>query len=95
MIGLLPSADAPLSPADTSLIAYLRGQGYTDNSQVSVYLRRGNASQSSVVFGGYDEKLLYPNEETGKFVTLLMNIEGNVMLVRNVKTSFGPLSLSN
>jgi hypothetical protein len=73
VIGLIPASDAPLSPSDTSLIAYLRGQGYTENSQVSVLLRQGNATQSSVIFGGYDETRLYPNKD-GKFVKLPMKV---------------------
>jgi len=94
VIGLIPASDAPLSPSDTSLIAYLRGRGYTDNSQVSVLLRQGNATQSSVIFGGYDETRLYPNKD-GKFVKLPMKVKDGTMHIDKVSTSIGNVSLSN
>ena len=94
VIGLIPASDAPLSPGDTSLIAYLRGRGYTDNSQVSVLLRDGDANQSSVIFGGYDETLLYPDKD-GKFVLLPMKVKDGTMHIENVATYIGNSSLSN
>jgi len=83
VIGLIPSADAPLSPGDASLIAYLRGSGYTDNAQVSVRLRQNSTLKSSVTFGGYDEKMLYP-DKNGKFMMIKMKIKKDLMIITDV-----------
>jgi hypothetical protein len=60
---------------------------------VSVHLRPGDANDSSVVFGGYDEDFLYPNKQ-GKFLMLPMVYEKGLIFVNKVKATFQDLTIS-